>query len=401
MKVKTKRNKKQPEGPKEIKISLKMLILIVLIVILCMVGLIAFAIHSVNNYRFSKNISVKKLNGQTYYVLKHDYTGEYDLQNILLSIENNENDEKITELFNKSNILNYDEYKAYCEKWQINQKYTDESLKYIIFSSMECETEGIDVKLADVKYRNSSVNLYLWDNLTGSYENVSMYFVIIPTENEVNNVNIIPIHTKQEYEYEKENPVSFFDDPYYTTLDKPIIYLYPEEETFVNVELGNSENLTCSYPEYKENGWNVKTKPNGDLINLETSRELYSLYYESKALENFEITNEGFCIEGKDTSKFLEEKLENLGLTEKEAEEFIIYWLPKMQDNKYNYIRFLSNEEIDKNMPLQITPTPDSVLRVSMIYKGLEEKIDVEEQILETPERTGFTVVEWGGSEIK
>ena len=401
MKVKTKRNRKEQEGPKEIKITLKMLILIILIVILCMVGLIAFAIYSINNYRFSKNISVKKTNGQTYYVLKHDYTGEYDLQNIFLSIENNENEDKITELFNKSNIFNFNEYKAYCEKWNINQKYTDESLKYIVFSSMESETEGIDVRLADVKFRNNNVNLYLWDNLTGSYENVSMYFVIIPTENEINNMNIIPINTIEEYEYNKENPVSFFDDPYYTTVDKPIIYLYPEKETFVNVKLGNSENLTCSYPEYKEKGWNVKAKQNGDLINLETDRELYSLYYESKAIENFEITDEGFCIEGKDTSKFLEEKLEILGLSEKEAEEFIIYWLPKMQNNKYNYIRFLSEEEINKNMPLEVTPSPESIIRISMIYKGLEEKIEVKNQQFETPNRDGFTVVEWGGSEIK
>ena len=52
-------------------------------------------------------------------------------------------------------------------------------------------------------------------------------------------------------------------------------------------------------------------------------------------------------------------------------------------------------------MPLEILPTPDSTIRVLMVFKGLDEKIDVKNQNLETPKRNGFTVVEWGGVEIK
>ena len=90
-----------------------------------------------------------------------------------------------------------------------------------------------------------------------------------------------------------------------------------------------------------------------------------------------------------------------LGLTDREAEEFIVYWLPKLEANKYNYIRFLSKEEIEENMPLEITPNPDSVIRVWMSYKGLDRPIEVKNQIIETPERTGFTAIEWGGTEIR
>ena len=36
-----------------------------------------------------------------------------------------------------------------------------------------------------------------------------------------------------------------------------------------------------------------------------------------------------------------------------------------------------------------------------MEYKPLDEKINVKEQVLEKVERNGFTVVEWGGSDIK
>ena len=183
-------------------------------------------------------------------------------------------------------------------------------------------------------------------------------------------------------------------------LHKPIIYLYPEEETQISVELPQSEQLTVSYPKYTD-GWDVVAKENGDLIDLETGRNLYSLYYESENIVNFKVEKEGFVIKGEDSAEFLEEKLEILGLTEREAEEFIIYWLPKLEENEYNYIRFANEEEIEENMPLKITPEPDTVIRVMMTFKGLEAPIEVEEQKLETPERTGFVAVEWGGTEIK
>lgn len=181
---------------------------------------------------------------------------------------------------------------------------------------------------------------------------------------------------------------------------KPIIYLYPTEETKVSVELGNPEQITCSYPKYID-GWNVIAKPNGDLKYIETERNLYSLYYESENIYNFGIEEEGFVVKRDDIANFLEEKLEILGLTEREAEEFIVYWLPKLEENEYNYIRFATMEEIEKNMPLTIDPKPDTLIRIIMAFKGLDEPIQVKEQQLERIERTGFVTVEWGGTEIK
>ena len=35
---------------------------------------------------------------------------------------------------------------------------------------------------------------------------------------------------------------------------------------------------------------------------------------------------------------------------------------------KYNYIRFATREEIDANMPLTITPEPDTTIRILMEY---------------------------------
>lgn len=184
------------------------------------------------------------------------------------------------------------------------------------------------------------------------------------------------------------------------TMDyKPIIYLYPTEETEVSVNLGYSDKITCSYPKYTT-GWNVLAKQNGDLIDLDSGRNLYSLYYESKNVVSFEVKEDGFIVKGTEVAKFLEEKLAILGLTERESEEFIVYWLPKLQENEYNYIRFAIMEEINANMPLKFSVKPDTLIRVLMTYKGLDNPIDVKEQKLEKTERTGFVAVEWGGTEI-
>jgi len=183
------------------------------------------------------------------------------------------------------------------------------------------------------------------------------------------------------------------------TAYKPVIYLYPEKEMKVSVKLGHPEKITSSYPLY-EDGWDVVAKPDGGLKDLDTGRELYSLYWEGK--HNYPTNlDTGFIVERNSIIPFLEEKLELLGLNEREAEEFIIYWLPKLQENKYNFINFVSLEDINNNMPLEVSPKPDTMIRIMMQFKGLDKKIKVNEQRLVTPEREGFTLVEWGGTVLK
>ncbi len=183
--------------------------------------------------------------------------------------------------------------------------------------------------------------------------------------------------------------------------DKPVIYLYPDKVTEVNVKVGYIDRLTCTYPKYVTSGWNIIANPNGELIDTETNRKLYCLYYEAENNADLDAYKNGFIVKGEDAENFLEEKLAILGLNERETEEFIIYWLPKLEANKYNFIRFADSNYINENMPLEIIPKPDTTIRVLMEFKGLDEPIEIQEQQLEKVERRGFTVVEWGGSEIK
>lgn len=179
---------------------------------------------------------------------------------------------------------------------------------------------------------------------------------------------------------------------------KPLIYLYPTVDTKVNVKLGRSEALTSTYPKYKDS-WNVLAKPDGELID-DKGRSFYGLYWEG--YNTIDVTFEdGFVVKKDDLIPFLEEKLSALGLNEREANEFIIYWLPKLEENEYNLIRFESIDKINKNMPLIINPKPDTVIRILMEYKKADKDTKVKTQALVTPVRKGFTVVEWGGTIVK
>ena len=83
----------------------------------------------------------------------------------------------------------------------------------------------------------------------------------------------------------------------------------------------------------------------------------------------------------------------------KEYNEFIVYWAPLMKNNPYNFIHF-AGAEYDEMAKLTITPEPDSILRVFMVFSPLNRKIEVTPQEIIPFEREGFTVVEWGGTVI-
>ena len=182
------------------------------------------------------------------------------------------------------------------------------------------------------------------------------------------------------------------------TNEKPVIYLYPEQVQEVYVQLELDGEFTCTYPEY-DNGWKVKAYPDGTLRDQVTGKEYNYLFWEGTSGTGYDLSR-GFVVEGKDTAEFLEEKLAYLGLNERESNEFIVYWLPRMEKNNYNLITF-QGEKYTEHAKLKISPEPDSILRVFMAYKPIDKPVDIPEQELEPFEREGFTVIEWGGAEME
>ncbi|MBR5066674.1 MAG: hypothetical protein IKX08_03400 [Lachnospiraceae bacterium] len=203
---------------------------------------------------------------------------------------------------------------------------------------------------------------------------------------------------------------SYYYDPY--TVDKPNIYLYPEKEQEVNVSLElKSSEMLCMWPsansiENTSYNWNVTADKNGK-IHDEEGNEYSYLFWEATGYGDGDF-EKGFCVKGSETGEFLREKLTEIGLTPAEYNEFIVYWLPKMQNNEYNIIRFDGldkNDAYNQNYVLNVEDAngnkADSMLRVMMVWESSDSFVEIEPQEFETFERNGFTVVEWGGTEIK
>lgn len=190
--------------------------------------------------------------------------------------------------------------------------------------------------------------------------------------------------------------VTGVNEDYFAVDYKPVIYLYPEKETKVSVNLDYKGKLTCTYPKYN-NGWKVTAKPDGTLT--DANGQIYNyLYWEGISFAEYDFS-EGFCVSGEETAAFLEDALMKLGLNRQEANEFIVYWLPLMEGNAYNLISF-QTEIYTENAQLSVLPKPDTMIRVFMAWKPLEEREEIQPQSLSAPERNGFTVVEWGGTKI-
>ena len=84
-------------------------------------------------------------------------------------------------------------------------------------------------------------------------------------------------------------------------------------------------------------------------------------------------------------------------MNEKEKTDFIAFWLPKLLRNKLSLCSFQKSKFFE-DYELNVTPKPDSMIRIFLSIKKLDRPINKKEQKLESVERKGFTVIEWGGS---
>lgn len=181
-------------------------------------------------------------------------------------------------------------------------------------------------------------------------------------------------------------------------VDKPVIYVYSKRKEKVDIKLNLKGEFLFTYPQYS-NGWNFMANPNGTIEM--NDKKYHYLFWDGKLnIETEKINlNEGFIVDKKDQVKFFEEKLSQMGLNSQEIEDYITYWCPRMSANEKNYIHFMFNEEYNNYTGITIDPKPDHLFRVCMLWSKTNG-CNVKEQKIESFKREGFTVVEWGGTEI-
>ncbi|MCX6732996.1 MAG: hypothetical protein NTV98_05650, partial [Candidatus Roizmanbacteria bacterium] len=109
----------------------------------------------------------------------------------------------------------------------------------------------------------------------------------------------------------------------------------------------------------------------------------------------------GWYVSKSDLKSFMEKKLIEIGLNQKESKDMMEYWIPQMESKNVPYykISFLTTKQMNTLVPMSIQPQPKSILRVFLDFLPLSKKpIDtISPQNITPFIRDGFTVVEWGG----
>ena len=352
-----------------------------------------------------KNYHTITKNGQTWYVLESSYAGEYDLQKIWFLNQPREDNmdgeilyplegQSIPKNFRQETVMDRAAYESYCERFGLTPAFPEHKGGYAVLACVSESLSAVEVQVADAIEEGDTLRLLVRDHFHNPYPDSLGFVLTVPVSAEVTKLKTVPVYNASEAENIQRYGTPY--NPNETAVpEKPVIYLYPERETPVTVKLDYDGELTCTYPAYR-NGWAVTAAPDGTLT--DESGQTYSYLYWEGAGEGSWDFSKGFCVRGADTAAFLEDALADLGLTRREANEFIVYWLPLMEDNAWNLISFQGAAYTDRAC-LTVDPAPDTVLRVFMAWQSLDEPIEIEPQTLTAPARSGFTLVEWGGAE--
>lgn len=194
----------------------------------------------------------------------------------------------------------------------------------------------------------------------------------------------------------------YFDYSHIRNLaEKPVIYLYPEKPTEVKVQLTLKGDLTFTYPAYKDS-WQVTANPGGTIT--QGDKTYGYLFWEGNIPElnkPMEVCK-GTVVVRERLLQFLENTLAEAGLNTSETQDFITYWYPRMAQYPVTTIQFLVNATFDAYAHLDISPQPDKVLRLFMLWSPGRNDCHALHYPGPFPafERKGFTVVEWGGMQL-
>lgn len=273
----------------------------------------------------------------------------------------------------------------------------------------------LNLKFNPANWKHTINELARWDKCKARQIDSSVQFLLsletgwLSTTAAIQGMNNLPYKGLYYYaqqvgaNYDKYlHPAILYDEPqrpYPIMTEKPVIYLYPTKEMSVTVNLDFSGTDLYTWPKIDGSEWVVTARPDGMLTDSKDDQFPY-LFWEGKQRNlNWVDNSSGFVVSSLSVETFLQEKLKVLGLNARERADFITYWGPRMHESSYYFIRF-ETVNYAKAVPLTITPAPTSMQRIMMVFAPLSSDRKVKEQVLTPFTRKGFTVIEWGGTEL-
>ncbi|KAG2081102.1 hypothetical protein BD769DRAFT_1621490 [Suillus cothurnatus] len=231
---------------------------------------------------------------------------------------------------------------------------------------------------------------------------------------------------------------------------KPVIYLYSPSDVDVSIKLSLSSEWSFSaiYPvvaSKQENGqhieWNVRTHPDGSLTERNSGLDVSYLFWEAEtnsnalprspasevqSLDVFSPTSstlsdtDSIVVSVDKVTVYLDKSLKALGLHTEARTSFITYWLPSILKHEYIALRFVPQPAYERAASLSISPQPDVVTRVFMLFRGVRKEhladwsnaqVQAEKDVAWWADVVGvdlaragdvalFRVLEWGGMEV-
>ncbi len=173
---------------------------------------------------------------------------------------------------------------------------------------------------------------------------------------------------------------------------KPNIYIYPEEniQLKVTVDFPLGGEIVNSIPSYNE-VWKISVDTSG-MINDEYTY----LFYESRQPDIWQ-NKEGWTVEAGELKLFFRENMKAYGFEGGEIEDFIEYWIPKLNVYKYYSIYPQTIDLIEDVIRLNFSKEPDFFLRLFYLVEGSDIIQDsITEPEIKTFTRKGYFVTEWG-----
>ena len=348
------------------------------------------------SYGLDKIEEVEK-NGETYYLIKNFSSDLFEnVENIIVKRTSDWEIETESELVpmpeEPIKVCSYDEMVEYLNKYGVVSKFNDKDKTYAVLFSNDI---GWSIpSIVTIDQTNDKTVIYYYEHFRPVAPEYKSSFTIVQVDNK--DVEFRRAIDDDQY-------VQATEPDYVMTEEKPIIYVYnnlKDKNVAVNIQKKTGEPVWLEYPTSTNGTWYISADGKGNIYY--NNRYYNYLFWEDRQQLPFKF-DVGFCVKGVDSAAFLEEALTKLGLNQKEQNDFITYWLPKMVKNEYNIIKF-NPEEFCDMYKLHSIPEAMNTIDVYMIFRGVPEYTDIQPQDLTSincPDRGQLTLVQWGGSEIR